>query len=53
MGLISYPFFFGGGGLIIGDVPLDGSHFHDWIDSNGVAFPIVTRMGSHIFGSLG
>ena len=55
MGLISYPFWGGGGGggLIIGDVPLDGSHFHDWIDSNGVAFSIVTRMGSHIFGSLG
>ena len=26
-----------------------GSHFHDWIDYNGVAFSIVTRMGSHIF----
>ena len=25
-----------------------GSHFHDWIDYNGVAFSIVTRMGSHI-----
>ena len=28
------------------------SHFHDWIDYNGVAFSIganrVTRMGSHI-----
>ena len=22
-----------------------GSHFHDWIDYNGVAFSIVTRMG--------
>ena len=41
-----------------------GSHFHDWIDYNGVAFSIellewdrilnrVTRMGSHIFGFLG
>ena len=31
-----------------------GSHFHDWIDYNGVAFSIeanrVTRMGSHICG---
>ena len=28
-----------------------GSHFHDRIDYNGVAFSIaVTRMGSHIFG---
>ena len=27
-----------------------GSHFHDWIDYNGVAFSIeFTRMGSHIF----
>ena len=25
-----------------------GSHFHDWIDYNGV--DRVTRMGSHIFG---
>ena len=34
-----------------------GSHFHDWIDYNGVAFSIgtnrVTRMGSHICGILG
>ena len=30
-----------------------GSHFHDWIDHNGVPFSIVTRMGSHIFGFLG
>ena len=31
-----------------------GSHFHDWIDYNGVAFSKrVTRMGSHIFGFLG
>jgi len=22
------------------DVPLDGSHFHDWSDYNGVAFSI-------------
>ena len=30
-----------------------GSHFHDWIDYNGVAFSIeFTRMGSHIFGSF-
>ena len=29
------------------EVPLDGvAHFHhDWIDYNGVAFSIVTRMG--------
>ena len=27
-----------------------GSHFHVWIDNNGVPFSIVTRMGSHIFG---
>ena len=27
-----------------------GSNFHDWNDYNGVAFSIVTRMGSHIFG---
>ena len=28
-----------------------GSHFHDWIDYNGVSiFSRVTRMGSHIFG---
>ena len=27
-----------------------GSHFHDWIDYNGVAF---TRMRSHIFGFFG
>ena len=30
-----------------------GSHFHDWIDYNGIAFSIVTKMGSHIFGFLG
>ena len=34
----------GGGGTPLkeanGDVPLDGSHFHDWIDYNGVAFSI-------------
>ena len=35
------------------EVPLDGAHFHDWIDYNGVAFSIVTRMGSHIFWFLG
>ena len=29
------------------------SHFYDWIDYNGVAFSIVTRMGSHIFRFLG
>ena len=30
-----------------------GSDFHDWIDYNGIAFSIVTKMGSHIFGFLG
>ena len=31
-----------------------GSHFHDWIDYNGVAFSIeFTRMASHIFGFWG
>ena len=34
-----------------------GSHFHDWIDYNGVAFSLganrVTRMGSHIFRQVG
>ena len=34
-----------------------GSHFHHWIDYNGVAFSIganrVTRMGSHICGISG
>ena len=34
-----------------------GSHFHDWIDYNGVAFSLgvnrVTRMGSHICGISG
>ena len=32
-----------------------GSHFHDWIDYNGVTFSIVGvhGMGSHISGILG
>ena len=34
-----------------------GSHFHDWIDYNGVPFSIganrVTRMGSHTCGISG
>ena len=34
-----------------------GSHFHDWIDYNGVAFSMganrATRMGSHICGISG
>ena len=31
-----------------------GSHFHDWIDYNGVCFSIeLLRMGSHIFGFFG
>jgi len=29
------------------------SHFHDWIEYNGVAFSIVPRVGSHIFGFFG
>ena len=29
-----------------------GSHFHDWIDYNGVAFSRVSRMGSHILGNF-
>ena len=34
---------------LIGMCRLMGSHFHDWIDYNGVAFSIeFTRMGSHI-----
>ena len=33
--------------------PLIGSDFHDWSDYNGVAFSIVTRMRSQIFGFLG
>ena len=39
------------------DVPLDGSHFYDWIDYNGVAFSSnfseVTRMGHTLSGFLG
>ena len=27
-----------------------GSHFHDWIDYNGVTFLVVTGMRSHICG---
>jgi len=34
-----------------------GSHFHDWLDYNGIAFLIganrVTRMGLHICGIAG
>ena len=35
----------GGGGRYFfkeanGHVPLNGSHFHDWIDYNGVAFSV-------------
>ena len=45
----------GGAGLLLynglmGMCRWMGSHFHDWIDNNGVPFSIVTRMGSHIFG---
>ena len=46
----------GGGGGVLSYKRLMGmyrwmrSHFHDWIDYNGVAF---TRMRSHIFGFFG
>ena len=30
-----------------------GSHFHNWIDYNEVAFSIELLKGSHIFGFLG
>ena len=51
----------GGGGTssnrLMGMCCWMGSHFHDWIDYNGVAFSIgasrVTRMGSHICGISG
>ena len=48
----------GGGGILpfkrlMGMCRWIGSHFHDWIDYNGIAFSIVTKMGSHIFGFLG
>ena len=48
----------GGGGVLpfkrlMGMCCWIGSHFHDWIDYNGIAFSIVTKMGSHIFGFLG
>ena len=48
-----------GGGVLpykrlIGMCRWMGSHFHDWIDYNGVAFSIeFTRMASHIFGFWG
>ena len=29
-----------------------GSHFHNWVDYNGVIFSRVTRMESHIFGII-
>ena len=41
---------------LIGMCPWMGSHFHVWIDYNGVAFSIELLkwgMGSHIFGFLG
>ena len=45
----------GGAGLLLynglmGMCRWMGSHFHDWIDNNGVPFSIITRMESHIFG---
>ena len=48
----------GGGGILpfkrlMGMCRWIGSHFHNWIDYNGIAFSIVTKMGSHIFGFLG
>ena len=30
-----------------------GSHFHDWIDYNGVAFSIELLEWGHIFSGLG
>ena len=48
-----------GGGVLpykrlIGMCRWMGSHFHDWIDYNGVAFSIeFTRMASLIFGFWG
>ena len=36
--------------LANGDVPLDGSHFHDWIDYNGVAFSIELLEWGRDFG---
>ena len=48
-----------GGGVLpykrlIGMCRWMGSHFHEWIDYNGVAFSIeFTRMASHIFGFWG
>ena len=52
---VGYP---GGGVLpykrLIGMCRWMGSHFHDWIDYNGVAFSIeFTRMASLIFGFWG
>ena len=38
---------------LIGLCRMMGSHFHDWIDYNGVALSTVTRMGSYIFRFLG
>ena len=48
----------GGGGAIPSNRLMEmcrwmGSHFHDWIDYNGVAFSIELLMGSHIFGIWG
>ena len=45
----------GGGGCVLPYKRLMGmchrmvSHFHDWIDFNGVAFSIESLVGSHIF----
>ena len=44
----------GGGGLLPYKRLMEmchrmGSHFHDWIDYNGVAFSIESLVGSHIF----
>ena len=50
----------GGGGLppsykLMGIYRWMGSHFHDWIDYNGVAFSFhrVTKLGSLILGIFG
>ena len=37
-----------------GDVPLDGSHFHDWSDYDGVAFSTdLLEWGRKFFGFWG
>ena len=38
---------------VIGNVPLDGSHFHDWSDYNGVAFSIELLDRDRNFSDFG